>query len=172
MFSFKLHKKGLKVAHINICSLRNKLIDITSILSQGNIHILLISETHLDSTFDSLAVSIHGYNVNRKDRNRYGGGVTIYIQDHIPVKIRRDLMSNEIRAILWPVHIPHLKPLLVDCCYRPPNTNPYLDKICDMIYKVDDLPNEMCLLGDLNINWNVTDCPLSLSHFTSIKAPW
>lgn len=71
MFSFKLHKKGLKVAHINICSLRNKLIDIANILSQGNIYILVKVETHLDSTFDSLAVSIHGYNVKRKDRNGY-----------------------------------------------------------------------------------------------------
>lgn len=56
-------------------------------------------------------------------------------------------MSNEIGAIWWPVHISHLKPQLVGCCYRPPNTNPYSDKICDMIYKVGDLPNEMCLLG-------------------------
>ena len=47
MFSIKLPKKGLKVAHINICSLRNKLTDITNILSQGNIHILAISTLHL-----------------------------------------------------------------------------------------------------------------------------
>lgn len=77
MFSIKLPKKGLKVAHINRCSLRNKLIDITNIFSQGNIHILAISETHLDSTFDNSAVSIHGYSIYRKDRYQYGGGVTI-----------------------------------------------------------------------------------------------
>lgn len=123
MSSIKLPKKGLKVAHINICSLRNKLIDITNILSQGNIYILAISETHLDSTFDNSAVSIHGYSIYRKDRNEYGGGVAIYIQDHIPANIRRDLMSNEIEAIWLQVYIPHLKPLLVGCCYRSPNTN-------------------------------------------------
>ena len=70
-------------------------------------------------------------------------------------------MSNEIEAIWLQVYIPHLKPLLVGCCYRPCNTNSgYLDKICDMIDKVGDFTNEMFLLGDLNINWNAIDCPL------------
>ena len=79
-------------------------------------------------------------------------------------------MSNEIEAIWLHVYIPHLKPLLVGCCYRPPNTNSsYLDKLCDMIDKVGDFTNEMFLLGDLNINWNTIDCPL-IFFFSSTDA--
>jgi hypothetical protein len=56
------------------------------------IHILTISETHLDNTFDDTVVTIHGYNIYRKDRDASGGGVAVNIQNHIPVKIREDLM--------------------------------------------------------------------------------
>ena len=55
------------------------------------IHILTISETHLDNTFDDTVVTIHGYNIYRKDRDASGGGVAVNIQYHIPVKIREDL---------------------------------------------------------------------------------
>ena len=58
-----------------------------------------ISETHLDNTFDDTVVAIQGYNIYRKDRNANGGGVTVYIQKHIPVKIREDLMLNSVEVI-------------------------------------------------------------------------
>ena len=56
------------------------------------INILTISETHLDNTFYDLVVTIHGYYIFRKYRNSNGGGVAVYIQNHITVKLREDLM--------------------------------------------------------------------------------
>ena len=50
---------------------------------------ILISETHLDNTFDDTVVAIYGYNIYRKYRNANKGGVAVYIQNHIPVKLRR-----------------------------------------------------------------------------------
>lgn len=86
--SNKLPRKGLKIAHVNICSIRNKVQDISNLLTLHNIHILAISETHLDDSFDDDTVAIPGCNIYRKDRNMHGGGVAIYIQNHIPVKVR------------------------------------------------------------------------------------
>lgn len=57
--------------------------------------ILAISETHLDSTFEDAALIIQGYNIFRRDRNKFGGGVV----DHIPVKIRRDLMQYSVEVL-------------------------------------------------------------------------
>ena len=54
-------------------------------ITSDNIHILAISETHLDNSFDDTAVAIQGYNIYRRDRNAYGGDVAVYIQSHIPV---------------------------------------------------------------------------------------
>jgi hypothetical protein len=48
---------------------------------------LAISETHLDNSFDT-SVAIQGYNIYRRDRNAYGGGVAVYFQSHIPVMLR------------------------------------------------------------------------------------
>ena len=64
-----LPKKGLKIAHVNICSLRNKVQDIDNLLTTDKIHILAISETHLDNTFDDATVEIQGYSIYRKDRD-------------------------------------------------------------------------------------------------------
>lgn len=69
-------------------------------------HVLAISETHLDSKFGNSELSIEGYNIYRRDRNTNGGGVAIYIENHIPVKVRMDLMSTEIEALWLQAHIP------------------------------------------------------------------
>lgn len=157
----KLPRKGLKLAHINICSLRNKLAEITDVLITNNIHILAITETHLDNTFPDNAVNIQGYNVYRKDRDSHGGGTALYIQSHIPAKIRHDLMPDGVEALWLQVHLPYVKPLLVGCCYRPPSANSlYLSELCDMIDRVCDSGNEIYLMADLNLNWLSQDCPL------------
>ncbi|CDQ86214.1 unnamed protein product [Oncorhynchus mykiss] len=84
----------LKIAQINICSLRNKVHEVNSLLVTDDIHILTISETHLDNTFDDTVVAIQGYNIYRKDRNANGGGVAVYIPNHIPVMLRGNLILN------------------------------------------------------------------------------
>ena len=73
----------LKTAHINICSLRNKVHEVNNFLVTDDIHILTISETHLDNTLDDTVVAIHGYNIYRKYRNASGGGVAVlYSEPH------------------------------------------------------------------------------------------
>jgi len=69
-------------------------------LSNNNIHILAISETHLDSNIDNSLLHINRYNLYRYDRNAYGGGVAIYVQNHIPAKIRNDFSCVGVEA-LW-----------------------------------------------------------------------
>ena len=60
--TIKQPRKVLKIAHINICSLRNKVHEVNNLLVTDDFHILTISETHLDNTFDTVVV-IHGYNI-------------------------------------------------------------------------------------------------------------
>ncbi len=92
----------------------------TEILSCG-IHLLAISETHLDDTFNDAALGIEGYSIYKRDRNAYGGGVTVYIQNHIPTKMGYDLMPADIEALWLQINLPHLKPQLAGCCYRLPD---------------------------------------------------
>ncbi len=99
-------RKGLRIAPLNICSQRNKIQDVSEILTEHNLHVLAISETHLDSTINSSLLSITGYNIYRQDRNANGGGVAVYIQSQIPVRVSKDLSSIGTEVIWLQVQLP------------------------------------------------------------------
>ena len=65
--------------------------------------IIAISETHLDSSIDNDNDQISltcFYPPLRMDRNRYGGGVALYISKNLHFTYRSDLESTHI-VILW-----------------------------------------------------------------------
>lgn len=157
----ELPKKGVNIAHININSLRNKLNEVENLLYNNNVYILAISETHLDPTYEDSMLLIQGYNIYRKDRNKYGGGVAFYIKESLPVKIRADLMTPNLELLWLQVHIPHSKSLLIACCYRPPSAEcAYLDELYGVMDKGCISGFEVYFVGDLNIDWLSQSCPL------------
>ena len=52
-----------------------------------SVHILAINETRLDDTIHNNEMCIHGYVLERNDRNRNGGGVALYIRNTITIAI-------------------------------------------------------------------------------------
>lgn len=79
-----------------------------NLLSSDNFHILAISETQLDDSFDDATVAIQGYNIyGDMDRNTSEGGAAIYIQNHIPIEPREDLISSAVEMLWLQVHLPH-----------------------------------------------------------------
>ena len=65
------------VAHLNINSLRNKF-DFLAEMVIGNVDILIIGETKLDSSFPKSLFKIDGFKKPyRIDRNEHGGGVMV-----------------------------------------------------------------------------------------------
>ncbi len=72
------------MAHTNIRSIRNNLTEVEDILLSNNLHILAVSETHLDSTLEDTSLIIHGFNIFRNNRNANGGGIACYFQCHLP----------------------------------------------------------------------------------------
>ena len=52
--------------------------------------IIAVTETLLDSNIDDSEFAPHSYSVFRRDRNRHGGGVMIFVRNHIPVFRRFD----------------------------------------------------------------------------------
>jgi hypothetical protein len=94
-------------------------------------HILALTETHLDASVNDGQINIHGYSLLRRDRNRNGVGVALYIQNHMPWKRRDDLNVCQVEA-LWPqVDLPDQTPILLGCVYRPLSSKvSYLDDKC------------------------------------------
>ena len=104
----RLHseQKGLHVANY-ICHIKPKLDKIKLLLnSSSKLDILGLCETFLDENTDDNILQMEGFNFERKDRaalrldalnTKRGGGVVVYIADHI--KCRIDLESSEIESI-------------------------------------------------------------------------
>lgn len=151
--------KVFSLTHVNICSLRNKVHEVGSLLSTNSLCVLALSETHLDITFDSGEFNIDGYRLYRKDRNKFGGGVALYIKNNFVSKLRQDLMSHDLEIVWIQLQPVYGKSVLVGCVYRPPNANIlYSQQICEMLEKVSEENKEIFLLGDMNINWFDTQC--------------
>ena len=77
-------------------------------------------------------------------------------------------MSSVIEVLWLQVHLAHLKPFLLGCCYRPPSANSqYLNSVCEMLESVYDVNREVYFLGDLNIDWFSSSCQLKRKFLTS-----
>ena len=75
---------NLNLAIANCCSITNKQVELEQFLISHQVDIFLGTESHLDSSIFNAEVFPNHYNVYRKDRNKYGGGVFIIIRDSIP----------------------------------------------------------------------------------------
>ena len=75
--------RGLKIGHLNVRSLRNKVDMVRSELSKASFDVLTLSETWLDASVSDSEVHMPGYSCERKDRikNKCGGGVIVYIRE-------------------------------------------------------------------------------------------
>ena len=158
--SIRLPKKGLRIAHLNICSLRNKIHELATILVTNNIHVMAITETHLDENIQDSEVIIQGYNIFRYDRDANGGGSAFYIKEDIPARTRKDLYMKGIEALWLQIQLPHTKHILVCCGYRPPRSDiSYLENICTMLQHATESNSEIVFAIDMNVDW-LTNCSL------------
>ena len=79
------HNK-LIIGNLNINSLPNKF-DQLKLIIQDKIDILILTETKLDTNFQTSEFCIEGYSKPyRRDMNRNGGGILIYVPEDIPAK--------------------------------------------------------------------------------------
>ena len=79
--------KGLHIYHLNIHSLRNKLDELPLFSSEYKPYVLSLNETWLDENIsdDELHDELHliSYNIIRRDKDFFGGGVAVYIDEHL-----------------------------------------------------------------------------------------
>jgi exonuclease III len=68
-------------------------------MQNGPLDILAINEIKIDDSFSEDEISIVGYHLIRKDRNRYGGGVLLYVRDTIPFTERNYLLTCSLEMI-------------------------------------------------------------------------
>ena len=150
--------RGLKIAHLNVRSIRNKIDQIQFELLQGQFFdILTISESWLNDTIDDAEVQIPGFSCVRKDReeSEKGGGNIVYIRDGLPFRIRHDLNNNDNECLWFEIVRRKCKPILICSVYKAPEANleSFISSLEDSLLKLDYCNSDLVLLGDFNVDF-------------------
>ena len=111
---------------------------------------ITLSETWLDDSVTDSEISINDYCLVRRDRNRNGGGVCMYIRKDISFSHRTELDSNGLEILWCDILLPKSKPIVVGACNRPPKQNDFIEKFEEVLFKIRS-DAEIYLLGDFNI---------------------
>jgi hypothetical protein len=108
--------KGMKLASLNINSITKHIDELRILMKDKPLDLIAINESKTDDTVLDREIHIIGYNMIRKDHNRNGGGVIIYLRDTISFSERNDLTSNSLEMICLEIKKPHNKSFLVCTC--------------------------------------------------------
>lgn len=148
--------KGFTIATLNTRSLEPRMSEVKEILRTTKLDILAITETWCDDT-KCRVLEVDDYTIVRKDRNRRGGGVLLYIRNGIEYKERNDLEHPDIEAT-W-IELSTLlnkQKTLVAVYYRPPDKKQeYYNSTVDMLDKAYLEGKQLIVLGDFNWDYNL-----------------
>ena len=114
--------KIIFLGHLNINSIKNKFESVCELI-KDTFDIFLLSESKLDSSFSDDQFSIPGYGIVRKDRDRNGGGLLLYINEDVPFKIIQNSSLRPILEVLSiEINLGRFKFLLIGL-YKPPSVS-------------------------------------------------
>jgi exonuclease III len=112
---------GLKIAHLNIRSLRHK---VHSLQHEGmnnkTVDILTSETSWLDNTVEDSEIAVPGFHCVRKDRTgvKEGyGGVAIYVHEGLPYRVREDVNSVDNECLCIEIIRTKCKPTIICCAY-------------------------------------------------------
>ena len=142
-----LSTRVLKINHLNIQSLSNKLEELKHYLAYNQIDILTLNETLLNKQI-VISPPIQGYTLYRRDRDGPGGGVAILIRDCIPSSLVRlpSLPADfEALTIQIPKSLHQNQDLIISTIY---NTHQPINR--SALECVLNSGENVLLIGDLN----------------------
>ena len=114
---------NFNIVHYNINSITaaDRLDQLSDICSLLNLDILIITESNLDNTIPTNMITLPGYHEPlQRDRNRHGGGVLIYIAEHLIFNQKENLQSKNYEHIWVDIKIKNAI-FAINALYRPPN---------------------------------------------------
>jgi len=143
---------------VNFCGITNKVLELETLISSHKLSIVLGTESHLHAGVFDAEVFPSQFNVYRKDRNAFGGGVFILVDKSIP---SYHLSTNSSIEDIWVcLHLSTGPPIIVGSFYRPPNSAVSVldDLSASLSYIKSHYPSSRIILGgDFNcpgIDWS------------------
>lgn len=159
----------LNMIHLNIRSLPKNHDVFLEVFHNvlNNMQVICMTETWISEMMQDL-YNIPGFTSCHISRSKKrGGGVSILIKDNITFKILKNvsLSLTDIETLFIKIDksLTNLnKPVIVGCCYRPPQGNPenFNIKICEILENLNVTDNYIYLHGDFNFNlFNINSSP-------------
>lgn len=113
--------------------------------------IIAVTETWLDHTVSNTEIHLDGYSVIRKDRNRHGGGICMFIRDDLAfTPLPLDNLSESDEVFFLELLLPKTKPIIIGTCYRPPKQSDFVDRFETILSQLRS-DCEIIIMGDFNI---------------------
>ena len=156
-FTSNNNENNFSLLHLNIRSISNKICRFINFLGSINhtFSVIGITETWLQDSDHSC--DIPGYNFIHNHRpDRSGGGVGLFIRDHLDFKERADLgiQGDSAETFFVEINRTNEKNMVIGVVYRPPDC-----RLGDFVSELDSLLSRLCkenktvyLLGDWNVN--------------------
>ena len=143
--------KDLRVAHINICSLRNKLDELRELQKICSFDVIGITENHLNSSIPDNELHIEGLKFIRLDRTKCkGGGCMLYYAEHLKATHRKDLAKKDLEAIWIQIKFPS-NSVLLSVMYRSELEAPnFFEDVYEQLEKAWMKTSNIFLIGDFN----------------------
>lgn len=114
--------KDVRIAHLSVRSLRNKIDELRCLQLLCRFEILAITETHLDKSVTNSLIDVPNKNEKRCGR------CVLYYANHVQAVHRKDLITNGLEAAWLLVKFPDSS-VLFAVIYRPPDSNQFFNLI-------------------------------------------
>ena len=111
------------MSSLNINNLSKHIDELQILMKDANFDVLAINETKLDQFDPDSIINIDGYTCVRKDRNKDGGGVCIYLRNTINFIRKPCFEQDGLEMISLEISKPNSSPFLFTAWYRPPKTS-------------------------------------------------
>ena len=160
----------MKLICFNVRSLFPKLEEIRSLAVDTKPHLIGLVETWLNDSIDTQELEIPNYKLYRKDWNRFGGGVAVFVRDTVDHKILLTDSMNKVESIWLEIKLPSTRPLIISYVYRPPDNEAFFEDFPAILDDVTNMynsriPLEITCMGDLKADYLTP----SSSHWTKLK---
>ena len=147
----------LRVGHLNICHLENKVSDLCVLLQQPTpFHLFGVTESWLHSDIPDIDIEIPGYSMLRRDPSRpHQTGIAVYIHNSVSPFTRRrhDLESDRVEGLWVEIKTNKSAPVLVSIIYRhKTSTFEWCDDFVTMMDGAGGVSPNVVILGDFNNN--------------------
>ena len=140
----------IRLAHLNVRSLLPKVHDVTDLLFNRGIDVLVLTETWLDQR-ENHNIIFNGYSVSRFDRDGRGGGVAVVVRNTFKME---SVEANHDIEQVWVRLKCQNTTICVGGVYRPPASNykTFLEHVEETFSLCLAEYDTVFCLGDFNIN--------------------